>query len=139
MSIGFDLIVRNRAGCQHLYAVYVTLLMYLHDFLTEPVNPEDIFRDARTVPFCLITDHISACHINTVLVCSGHVVNGSVVSVRYQRRWYQWNGYLATMGYHAELVEENTLMDYHEELVRVDFLMQYHEKSDDGGFTHGVP
>ena len=38
-----------------------TLLMNLHDFVTEPFNREHIFRDARTVPFCLTTDHISTC------------------------------------------------------------------------------
>ena len=35
-----------------------TLLMNLHDFATEPFNPEHIFRDARTVPFCLTADHM---------------------------------------------------------------------------------
>ena len=65
-----------------------TQLMNLHDFVTESFNPEHIFRDARTVSFCLTTDHISTCHDvlctlqdSTVLVCSGYVVNGSVVSV----------------------------------------------------------
>ena len=38
-----------------------TLLMNLHDFVTEPFNPEHIFLDARTVPFCLTADHISTC------------------------------------------------------------------------------
>ena len=33
--------------------------MNLHDFVTESFNPEHIFRDARTVSFCLNTDHIS--------------------------------------------------------------------------------
>ena len=37
------------------------LLMNLHDFVTESFNPEHIFHDAHTVPFCLITDHISTC------------------------------------------------------------------------------
>ena len=36
-------------------------LMNLHDFVTECSNPEHIFRDARTVSFCLTTDHISMC------------------------------------------------------------------------------
>ena len=35
--------------------------MNLHDFVTEPFNPEHIFRDARTVSICLTTDHISTC------------------------------------------------------------------------------
>ena len=63
MSIGFGLIVRSRAGMPTLYAVYgvFTLLMNLHDFVTESFNPEHIFRDARTVSFCLTTDHISTC------------------------------------------------------------------------------
>ena len=38
-----------------------TLLMNLHLFVTEPFNPEHIFRDAHTVSFCLTTDHISTC------------------------------------------------------------------------------
>ena len=38
-----------------------TLLMNLHDFVTESFNSEHIFRDARTVSFCLTTDHISTC------------------------------------------------------------------------------
>ena len=38
-----------------------TPLMNLHDFVTEFFNPEHIFRDARTVFFCLTTDHISTC------------------------------------------------------------------------------
>ena len=66
-----------------------TLLMKLHDSVTEPFNPEHIFRDARTVYFCLPTDHISTClmmfsaRLKTAqcLVCSGYVVNGSVASV----------------------------------------------------------
>ena len=38
-----------------------TLLMKLHDFVTEFFNPEHIFSDAHTVSFCLTTDHISTC------------------------------------------------------------------------------
>ena len=38
-----------------------TLLMNLHDFVPESFNPEHIFHDARTVSFCLTTDHISTC------------------------------------------------------------------------------
>ena len=38
-----------------------TLLMNLHNFVTESFNPEHIFRDAHTVPFCLTADHISTC------------------------------------------------------------------------------
>ena len=38
-----------------------TQLTNLHDFVTESFNPEHIFRDARTVSFCLTTDHISTC------------------------------------------------------------------------------
>ena len=36
-----------------LYAVYgvFTLLINLHDFVTEPFNLVHIFRDAHTVPF----------------------------------------------------------------------------------------
>ena len=60
MSISFGLIVRSRAGMPSLYAVY-GLLLNLHDFVAEPFKPEHIFRDARTVPFCLTTDHISTC------------------------------------------------------------------------------
>ena len=32
-----------------------TPLMNLHDSVTKPLNPEHIFSDARTVPFCLTT------------------------------------------------------------------------------------
>ena len=53
-----------------------TLLMNLHDFVAEPVNPEHIFHDAHTVSFCLTADHIATCHmflcphqVSTVLVC----------------------------------------------------------------------
>ena len=53
-----------------------TLLMNLHDFVAEPVNPEHSFHDAHTVPFCLTADHIATCHmflcphqVSTVLVC----------------------------------------------------------------------
>ena len=38
-----------------------TLLMNLHDFVTDPFNHQHIFGDARTVPFCLTTDHTSTC------------------------------------------------------------------------------
>ena len=38
-----------------------TLLMNLHDFVAELVNPVHSFHDAHTVPFCLIADHISTC------------------------------------------------------------------------------
>ena len=38
-----------------------TLLMNLHDFVAEPVNPVHSFHDAHTVPFCLTADHISTC------------------------------------------------------------------------------
>ena len=41
----------------------LTLLMNWHDFVTESFNPEHIFRDVRTVSFCLTTDHISTCLI----------------------------------------------------------------------------
>ena len=53
-----------------------TLLMNLHDFVAEPVNPVHSFHDAHTVPFCLTADHIATCHMSlcphqasTVLVC----------------------------------------------------------------------
>ena len=39
-----------------------TLLLNLHDFVTEPFNLAHIFRDAHTVPFCLTADHISSQH-----------------------------------------------------------------------------
>ena len=63
--------------------------MNLHDFVTEPFNPEHIFRDARTVSFCPTTDHISTClmmfsaRFKTAQFWSalGHVVNASAVSV----------------------------------------------------------
>ena len=42
-----------------MFMVFFTLLMNMHDFVTEPFNPEHIFRDARTVSFCLTTDRIS--------------------------------------------------------------------------------
>ena len=98
-----------------------TLLMNLHDIVTEPFNPEHIFRDARTVPFCLTTDHISTLQDSTVWVCSGHVANGSVVSVHIsdvcisgteysQHPWSpmeKWCGDLsATMEYDGELGAE---------------------------------
>ena len=38
-----------------------TLGINLHDFVTESFNLEHILRDARTVSFCLNTDHISTC------------------------------------------------------------------------------
>ena len=38
-----------------------TLLMNLHDFVIESFNCEHIFRDARTIPFLLTSDHISTC------------------------------------------------------------------------------
>ena len=41
-----------------------TLLVNLHDFVTESFNPEHIFRDAHTVPFCLTADHIATCHMS---------------------------------------------------------------------------
>ena len=62
--------------------------MNLHDFVTESFNLEHIFRDARTVSFCLTTDPISTClmmfsaRFKTAQFWSGsgYVVNGSVVS-----------------------------------------------------------
>ena len=69
-----------------------TPLMNLHDFVIEPFNPVQIFRDAHSVPFCLTADHISTClmslctlQASTVLVCSGHVVNGKCSICSY--RW----------------------------------------------------
>ena len=41
-----------------------TLLMNLHDFVTESFNPEHIFHNAHTVPFCLTADHIATCHMS---------------------------------------------------------------------------
>ena len=38
-----------------------TLVMNLHDLVTESFNLERIFRDARTVSFCLTADHIATC------------------------------------------------------------------------------
>ena len=63
--------------------------MNLHDFVTESFNLEHIFRDPRTVSFCLTTDPISTClmmfsaRFKTAQFSSGsgYVVNGSVVSV----------------------------------------------------------
>ena len=54
---------KNKDKLRTLYAVYdvFTVLMNLHDFVTEPFNPEHTFRDACTVPFCLTADHISMC------------------------------------------------------------------------------
>ena len=66
-----------------------TLLMNLHDFVTEPVNPVHSFHDAHTVPFCLTADHISTClmmfsaRFKSAQFWSvlDYVVNGSVVYV----------------------------------------------------------
>ena len=74
--------------------VFFTLLMNLHDFVTESFNPEHIFRDARTVSFCLTTDHISTC----LMVFSARFKTAQFWSVlirgewkcsicSYQRRW----------------------------------------------------
>ena len=60
-----------------------TLLLNLHDFVTEPFNPEHFFRYAYTVPYCLTRW--------PVFVCSGHVVNGKCSICSYQRRRNQWN------------------------------------------------
>ena len=64
-------------------------LMNMHNFITESFNPEHIFRDARTVSFCLTTDHISTClmmlsaRFKPAQFCSvvDYVVNGSALSV----------------------------------------------------------
>ena len=103
-----------------LYAVYgvFTLLMNLHDFVTEPFNPVHIFRDAHTVPFCLTADHsstslMSLCtlQVSTVLVCS-----------------YRWdtigNGSSALIEYHGELDVE--VVSTHG-VVGVFILMECHE------------
>ena len=49
-----------------------TLLMNLHDFVAEPVNPVHSFHDAHTVPFCLTADHIATCHDVTLPASSQH-------------------------------------------------------------------
>ena len=59
------------------------LLINLHFFVDEPVNPVHIFHDAHTNPFCLTADHISTClcvsslfQASTVLVFFVHVEKG---------------------------------------------------------------
>ena len=62
--------------------------------MTESFNPEHIFRDAGTVPFCLTTDHISTC----LMIFSARFMTAQFWSVlirgewkcsicSYQRRW----------------------------------------------------
>ena len=73
-------LIDQQSGDQH-YALFK--LFYPTSF-----NPEHVFRDAHTVPFCLTTDHILTClmlfsdfsrqHSFGLL---GHVVNGSAASV----------------------------------------------------------
>ena len=61
--------------------------MNLHDFVTEPLNLDHIFRGERIVPFCLTAHHISTC----LMMFSARfkpaqfwsaldVLNGSIVS-----------------------------------------------------------
>ena len=74
---GFGMDAAAEWGCQIIRCLWCfTLLMKLHDFVAEPVNPEHIFHDAHTVSFCLTADHIATCHmflcphqVSTVLVC----------------------------------------------------------------------
>ena len=63
MSSDFSLIVRSPSGDANIFRwlCCFTSLMNLHDFVTESFNPVHIFRDARTVSFCLNTDHILTC------------------------------------------------------------------------------
>ena len=63
MSFGFGLIVLSRAGIANIIRClwFFTLLMNLHDFVGELVNPVHSFHDAHTVLFCLTADHISTC------------------------------------------------------------------------------
>ena len=73
-----NLWTKSKTKCANIirYLWCFTLLMRLHDFVAELVNPEHIFHDAHTVPFCLTADHIATCHmflcphqVSTVLVC----------------------------------------------------------------------
>ena len=71
-----------------------TLLMNLHDFVAEPVNPVHSFHDAHTVPFCLTADHIATCHMSlcphqasTVLVCLWTCVVWKVFGTFYDGIW----------------------------------------------------
>ena len=76
-----------------------TLLMNLHDFVAEPVNPEHSFHDAHTVPFCLTADHIATCHmflcphqVSTVLVCLWTRVVWKVFGTRDDGIWsHSWS------------------------------------------------
>ena len=92
-----------------------TLLMNLHDFVTESFNPEHISLDAHTVPFCLTTDHISTC----LMMFSGRFKTAQFWSFlirgewkcsicSYQRRWCgvpaRRTGVAASMESHGERV-----------------------------------
>ena len=70
--------------CQHytLFMVF-TLLMNLHDFVAEPVNPVHSFHNTHTVPFCLSTDHISTC----LMIFSARVKTAQFWSVLIRGEW----------------------------------------------------
>ena len=88
-----------------------TLLMNLHDFVAEPVNPEHIFHDAHTVSFCLTDDHIATCHmflcphqVSTVLVC----LWTRVVWKTFGTSDDGWRSLAASMEYHGQRVEKRS-------------------------------
>ena len=99
-----------------------TLLMNLHDFVTESFNPEHISLDAHTVPFCLTTDHIST----RLMMFSGRFKTAQFWSFlirgewkcsicSYQRRWCgvlaRRTGVAASMESHGELSLDTGLVE----------------------------
>ena len=88
-----DIIIANIICCLWCF----TLLMNLHDFVTEPSTLCTSSATRTLFPF--LSDHISTClmslctlQASTVLVCSEHVVNGkcSICSYPWQRDCW-WN------------------------------------------------
>ena len=62
--LSFSFIFANIIRCLGCF----TLLMNLHDFVADPVNPVHSFHDAHSVPFCL-TSHLCPHQASAVLVC----------------------------------------------------------------------
>ena len=127
--------------------------MNLHDFVIESFNPEHIFRDAHTVPFCLTADHIStylmmfSARFKTAQFWSvlDYVVNGSVISVLISDVGMSGAEHSIHGVPWRALVRRpvNTLMEYHGELWCGDLsaTMEYHGELGVGTcqHSHGVP
>ena len=81
-----------------------TLLMNLHIFVAEPVNPVHIFHEAHTVPFCLTADHIATC-----LCLSSAFQASKVFGLLFTRGVWQVSALIRDNGLAGDSVDEKCI------------------------------